>query len=82
MVREEWKRLVGQTVTLRLTPQAPGGPTVTGRVLGVLEALDGLVVTLEPTGAPGTRVTYHYHIHPGRRAGSHRGVIASGIRQA
>ena len=61
MVREEWKRLVGQTVTLRLTPQAPGGPTVTGRVLGVLEALDGLVVTLEPTGAPGTRVTYHYH---------------------
>lgn len=58
----EIKRLVGRRATLRLTPQAPGGPVVTGRILGVLEALDGLVVTLEPDGAPpGTRLTYHYH---------------------
>ncbi len=35
---------------------------VTGRVLGVLDAADGLVVTVQPDGAPpGTRQTYHYH---------------------
>lgn len=73
LTRDELKRLVGQTVTLRLTPQAPGGPTITGKVLGFLEAADGLVVTLEPTGAPGTRVTYHYHyilaVEPGITGG-------------
>ena len=42
-------------------PGAPGGPTITGRVLGVLDALDGAVVTVEPDGAPGTRQTIHYH---------------------
>ena len=59
---DEIRRLVGKRATLQLAPEAPGGPTVTGRVLGVLDAADGLVVTVEPDGAPpGTRQTYHYH---------------------
>jgi hypothetical protein len=73
VAREELKRLVGRSVTLRLTPQAPGGPTVTGTMLGFIEAADGLVVTLEPAGAPGTRATYHYHyilaVEPGVTGG-------------
>ncbi|MDQ7859177.1 MAG: hypothetical protein QN174_11705 [Armatimonadota bacterium] len=73
VTRKDVKRLVGQTVTLRLTPQAPGGPTVTGKLVGVLEAADGLVVTLEPAGVPGARVTYHYHyilaVEPGTTGG-------------
>jgi hypothetical protein len=58
---DELRRLTGQRVTLRLQPHAPGAPTVTGRLLGVLDALDGLVVTIEPDGAPETRMTCHYH---------------------
>jgi hypothetical protein len=59
---DEIKQFVGKRVTLQLTPDAPRGPTVTGRILGVLSAADGLVVTLEPDGSPpGTRQTYHYH---------------------
>lgn len=59
-VAENLRRQVGRRVTLRL---APGAETevLTGRVLGVLDALDGLVVTVEPDGAPGTRRTLHYH---------------------
>ena len=61
-IADELKRLVGRRATLQLTPEAPGGPVVTGRILGALEALDGLVVTVEPDGAPpGTRLTYHHH---------------------
>lgn len=59
---EELRRLVGQRATLQLSPQAPGAPAVTGRILGVLDALDGFVVTVEPDGAPpGTRHTLHHH---------------------
>ncbi len=59
---DEIRRFVGRRVTLQLTPDAPRGPTVTGRILGVLDAADGLVVTLAPDGAPpGMRQTYHYH---------------------
>ncbi len=58
---EEIRRLKGQRVTLRLAPDAPGAPTVTGRILGTLEAADGLVVTVEPEGTPGKRLTVHHH---------------------
>ncbi|HEV3095674.1 MAG TPA: hypothetical protein VG104_00895 [Candidatus Dormibacteraeota bacterium] len=33
---------------------------MTGRVMGTIEAADGLVVSVEPDGAPGKRVTVHY----------------------
>ncbi|MFQ5882528.1 MAG: hypothetical protein ACE5I9_08675 [Candidatus Methylomirabilales bacterium] len=62
MTPEEIKRHVGKWVTLRLAPQAPGGPTVTGHLVGTLDAADGLVVQVEPEGSqPGTRLTLHYH---------------------
>ncbi|MDR7481256.1 MAG: hypothetical protein QN183_00685 [Armatimonadota bacterium] len=61
VTREELQRLVGRRATLALVPGAPGGPIVTGRVLGVLDALDGAVVTVEPEGTPGARQTIHYH---------------------
>lgn len=62
MTPQEISRHIGQRVTLQLSPQAPGAPTVTGRLVGTLDAADGLVVTLEPEGtAPGTRLTVHYH---------------------
>jgi hypothetical protein len=57
---EQIRGLKGQTVTLRLLPDAPGAPVVTGRVLGMIEAADGLVLTVEPNGAPGKRVTVHH----------------------
>ena len=59
---DEIKRHVGKRVTLCLKAGAPGGPTVTGRLVGSLDAADGLVVHLEPDGSkPGTRLTVHYH---------------------
>lgn len=59
---DEIKQFIGRRATLQLTPDAPRGPSVTGRILGVLNAADGLIVTIEPDGAlPGTRHTYHYH---------------------
>ncbi len=62
VTQHEIRQFAGQRVTLQLAPQAPGGPTLTGRIVGVLDALDGLVVTVEPEGAPsGTRLTVHYH---------------------
>jgi hypothetical protein len=57
---EEIRRLNGKLVTLQLLPGAPGAPVVTGRVLGMIEAADGLVVTVEPKSAPGKRVTVHH----------------------
>jgi hypothetical protein len=57
---EQIRGLKGQTVTLQLLPDAPGAPVVTGRVLGMLEAADGLVLTVEPNGSPGKRVTVHH----------------------
>lgn len=62
MKPDEILRYVGQRVVLTLSPQATGGPTVTGRIAGTISAADGLVVTVEPDGAiPAPRVTYHYH---------------------
>ncbi len=53
--------MVGKRVTLRLASEAGGPPVVTGRIVGALDAADGLVVTFEPADQPGRRVTYHYH---------------------
>lgn len=57
---DELEQLIGLRVTLRLTPAAPGGPVITGRLVGVLRALDGSVVTIEPDGAAAP-LTYHAH---------------------
>ncbi len=62
MTRDEVRKFVGQRVTLKLAPQAPGAPSLTGRIEGALDAADGLVVTVAPDGAPpGTTRTIHYH---------------------
>lgn len=62
MTPEEIKSHVGKRVILTLAAGASGGPTVVGRLVGTLEAADGLVVQVEPEGsAPGTRLTVHYH---------------------
>lgn len=68
MTNQEIEQAVGKRVKLDLAPQAPGGPTRTGRIVGTLDAADGLVVTFAPDDAPGSQVTYHAHyiraIHP------------------
>lgn len=61
MNADEIRGLKGQRAALQLAPDAPGGPTVTGRIVGTIEAADGLVLTLEPDGAPGKRLTIHSH---------------------
>jgi hypothetical protein len=58
---DEIRGLKGKVVRFQLLPDAPGAPFVTGRVLGTIEAADGLVVTVEPNGAPGKRLTMHQH---------------------
>jgi len=55
------KEAVGKRVQLDLVPQATGGPSRIGRIVGVLDAADGMVVTFAPENAPGTEVTYHAH---------------------
>jgi hypothetical protein len=58
----ELKGAVGKRVELLLVPWSPSGPArVTGKILGVLDAADGLVVTIELDDAAGARETYHYH---------------------
>lgn len=57
---DDIRALKGKTVTFQLLPGAPGAPVATGRVLGTIEAADGLVVTIEPKDAPGKRLTIHY----------------------
>ncbi len=68
MTNQEIQQAVGKRVRLDLAPQAIGGPTRTGRIIGTLDAADGLVVTFEPEETPGRQVTYHAHyiraIHP------------------
>ena len=58
---DEIKRFVGKRVTLRLAPAAGGPPTASGKLVGALDAVDGLIVTLQPPDQPGRRLTYHYH---------------------
>ncbi len=57
---EDIRGLKGQRATLHLAADAPGAPSLTGRIVGTIEAADGLVVTVEPDSAPGKRVTVHY----------------------
>jgi hypothetical protein len=67
-INDDVKQAVGKRVTLDLAPQALGGPRRTGRISGVLDAADGMVVTFAPDDRPGTEVTYHAHhilaVHP------------------
>jgi hypothetical protein len=56
---EEIQALHGADVAVRLTPSA-GGHAVEGRVVGTLDAADGLVVFIEPTSEPGGRLSYNY----------------------
>jgi hypothetical protein len=56
---EEIRALEGAEVAIRLAPQA-GGQSVEGRVVGTLEAADGLVVFVEPRDDPGGRLSYNY----------------------
>lgn len=59
LTEAEARGLVGRQVRLRLTP-AGGGAAISGKLVGTLEAADGLVLFLEPPGEPGKRVTCHY----------------------
>ena len=61
MTDQELKQAIGKRVTLELAPQAAGGPIRIGRVIGILDAADGMVVTFAPDDAPGKHVTYHAH---------------------
>lgn len=61
VTRDEIARYVGQQVTLQLTPDAPGAPTARGRLVGTLDAADGVVLFLEPEGSAGRRISYHAH---------------------
>lgn len=56
---EEIQALNGADVAVQLTPSA-GGQSVEGRVVGTLDAADGLVVFIEPSGEPGGRLSYNY----------------------
>lgn len=51
--------MTGAEVTVRLTPQAGGG-VVVGRLVGTLEADDGLVVVIQPDVEPARRLSYNY----------------------
>ncbi len=64
---DEIRALLGADVTVRLTPQA-GGEMVTGRLVGTLDADDGLVVVIEPEAEPERRFSCNYqHIEEVRR---------------
>jgi len=54
------KVLVGQRVVLDLTSAADGA-LVRGKLLGTIDAADGLVLIVEPDEAPGTRRSVHSH---------------------
>ena len=56
---DEVRALEGRHVRVRLTPEA-GGETVEGRLVGTLEADDGLVVVVERAEAPDKRFSWNY----------------------
>jgi hypothetical protein len=56
---DEVRALAGRQVSLRLAPEA-GGEVVEGRLVGTLDAADGLVVVVEPEGSPGRRFSCNY----------------------
>lgn len=56
---EEIQALNGADVAVQLTPGG-GGNAVEGRLVGTLDAADGMVVFIEPAGEPGGRLSYNY----------------------
>jgi hypothetical protein len=56
---EEIQALKGADVAVQLTPSA-GGQALEGRVVGTLDAADGLVVFIEPVNEPDKRLSYNY----------------------
>ena len=58
---QELRQYVGRRVRLELDPASPFGPALVGTLVGVVDALDGLVAMLEPEGRPGARLSCHYH---------------------
>ena len=61
MTDDEARSLQGKAV--RLTLKEPfGSDPVGGKVVGTLEALDGLVVVVEPTDSPGSRQSFNYQM--------------------
>jgi hypothetical protein len=56
---DEIKSLQGADVALDLAPEAGGG-SLDGRLVGTLDAADGLVVFIEPSDRPGQRASYNY----------------------
>ena len=63
---EELRGLRGSRVELTLTP-AGGGESLTGVVVGTLDAADGLVVILERDDRPGRTSVNYQHISAARR---------------
>ena len=64
---DEIKSFEGANVALQLA-DAAGGDALEGRVVGTLDAADGMVVFIEPAGEPGGRRSYNYqHIAAIRR---------------
>ena len=55
---QRFRELNGERVALELTP-AGGGGSLTGRIVGTLEAADGLVVVVEREG-DSRRVSVNY----------------------
>jgi len=56
---EEIRSLEGSEVAVRLT-DAAGGEALAGRLVGTLDAADGMVVFIEPDGQPGQRISCNY----------------------
>jgi hypothetical protein len=56
---EEIEALLGADVMVQLADGA-GGQAIEGRIVGTLDAADGLVVVIEPAGQPGGRLSYNY----------------------
>ena len=62
MTPAEVKRFVGKQVTIYFIPSAHSLPA-TGKLIGTVDAADGLVAMLEPANArPGSRQSIHYHL--------------------
>ena len=61
MNAEEVRSYDGQSVTMSLVPGALVGQEVRGRVVGLVEAADGLIIVLHPEGSePEARASIHY----------------------
>ena len=56
---DEIRALEGADVSVRLVAQA-GGEVVVGRLVGTLDADDGLVVVIQPEGDSDRRLSYNY----------------------